>query len=68
VLARLEGPQREAVASISEGVTVPDVGVHSAFSRAVYPAWFADADMAKRFTPPEATNSETGRRSSATST
>jgi proline iminopeptidase len=60
VLARLEGPQREAVASISEeALTVPNVGVHSAFSRAVYPAWFADADMAKRFTPPEA-NSETG--------
>jgi pimeloyl-ACP methyl ester carboxylesterase len=60
ILARLEGPQREAVASISEeALTAPDVAVHSAYSRAVYPAWFADAEMAKRFTPPEA-NSETG--------
>ncbi|MEP6493280.1 MAG: alpha/beta hydrolase [bacterium] len=60
VLARLQGAQREAVASISEeALGVPDSAVHSAFSRAVYPAWFADAEMASRFTPPDAM-SETG--------
>lgn len=60
VLARLAGAQREAVANISEAaLAVPDPVIHSAFSRVVYPAWFADADMAKRFTPPEAI-SETG--------
>jgi proline iminopeptidase len=60
ILARLHGRQRDAVASISEeALTRADPLVHSAFSRAVYPAWFADADMAARFTPPEAI-SETG--------
>ena len=33
--------------------------MHSTYARAVYPAWFADADMAARFAPPEAI-SETG--------
>jgi proline iminopeptidase len=60
VLARLHGTERDAVARISEEKLVePDAAVHSDYSRAVYPAWFADADMASRFTPPSAT-SETG--------
>lgn len=55
VLARLTGSQREAVANISEeALEVPDAAVHNAFSRAVYPAWFSDAEMATRFTPPDA--------------
>ena len=60
VLARLEGEQRDAVASISEeSLGNPDPMLHSTYSRAVYPAWFADAEMASRFAPPHAT-SETG--------
>jgi proline iminopeptidase len=60
VLARLEGDEREAVASIpEEALGEPDPALHSTYSRAVYPAWFADREMAKRFTPPHA-ESETG--------
>jgi proline iminopeptidase len=55
VLARLDGDERQTVASISEdALGVPDPELHSAYSRAVYPAWFADADMAHRFVPPHA--------------
>jgi proline iminopeptidase len=55
VLERLHGAQREAVARISdEMLAEPDPVLHSEYSRAVYPAWFADAEMAKRFTPPAA--------------
>jgi proline iminopeptidase len=55
VLARLEGAQRDAVANIPESALgTPDPELHSTYSRAVYPAWFADRDMASRFTPPEA--------------
>jgi len=55
VLARLHGQQREAVAAISESeLGEPDPELHSRYSRAVYPAWFADHDMSSRFTPPEA--------------
>ncbi|HEY6828834.1 MAG TPA: alpha/beta hydrolase, partial [Gemmatimonadaceae bacterium] len=60
VLVRLHGAEREAVARISEEMLAePNAVVHSDYSRAVYPAWFADAEMASRFTPPSAT-SETG--------
>jgi proline iminopeptidase len=57
VLERLHGAQRNAVAEIPESALAsPDPELHSAYSRAVYPAWFADADMASRFTPPDATS------------
>jgi proline iminopeptidase len=60
VLARLHGDEHDAVARISEAALGdPDPVLHSTYSRAVYPAWFADAEMASRFTPPHAT-SETG--------
>jgi pimeloyl-ACP methyl ester carboxylesterase len=60
VLDRLRGAQREAVAHISEeSLGVPDAALHSAYSRAVYPAWFVDEQMASHFTPPDAL-SETG--------
>lgn len=60
VLARLHGAQRDAVARISEeSLGEPDPALHSNYSRAVYPAWFADAEMASHFTPPDAL-SETG--------
>jgi proline iminopeptidase len=32
----------------------PDVAAHSAYSHASYPAYFADADFAARFSPPDA--------------
>jgi proline iminopeptidase len=55
VLDRLEGEQRAAVAAISEtALGSPDPVLHSNYSRAVYPAWFADREIAGRFTPPEA--------------
>ncbi len=55
VLSRLEGEQRDAVAHISEeSLGIPDPALQSAYSRAVYPAWFFDRDMASRFTPPDA--------------
>jgi proline iminopeptidase len=60
VLARLRGAEREAVARVSEEMLgEPDPALHSDYSRAVYPAWFADAEMASRFTPPAAI-SQTG--------
>ena len=60
VLARLTADERKTVAKFSDAdFYSADPGVQSAYSRAVHPAWFADHDMAKRFTPPEAA-SETG--------
>lgn len=37
----------------------PDAELQAAYSRAVYPAWFADADLARSFAPPMVT-SDTG--------
>jgi proline iminopeptidase len=55
VLTRLVGEEHAAVARVSEeALGVPDPALHSAYARAVYPAWFADPDLAKRFTPPDA--------------
>jgi proline iminopeptidase len=55
VLARLEGEDRETVDHISESILGdPDPVMHSTYSRAVYPAWFAEPEMATRFTPPAA--------------
>jgi proline iminopeptidase len=60
VLDRLSGAERDAVAGISEeSLADPDPALYSAYARAVYPAWFADPDLAQRFRPPEA-NSPTG--------
>jgi proline iminopeptidase len=60
VLERLAGAERDAVASIpEEALGDPDPVLHSRYSKAVYPAWFHDREMASRFTPPEAI-SETG--------
>jgi proline iminopeptidase len=55
VLDRLVGAEREAVARIPEhALADPDPALHSAYARAVYPAWLADPDLAKRFAPPDA--------------
>ena len=42
-LARLGGPALHA----------PDPAAHAAYSRATYPAWFADPEFASYFTPPD---------------
>ena len=34
----------------------PDPQVHSAYARALYPAWFADRDLASMFSPPRSTS------------
>lgn len=49
VLAQLD------VKSLMEG----DLGVHSTYARAFYPAWFADPELARTFSPPRS-NSVTG--------
>jgi len=55
VLARVDGEQRDIVAGTPEDMLGnPDPALHSNYSRAVYPAWFADREMATRFAPPEA--------------
>jgi pimeloyl-ACP methyl ester carboxylesterase len=60
VINRLQGEQRDAVERISEeSLGTPDPVLHSAYAQAVYPAWFADPDMASHFVPPTAL-SETG--------
>lgn len=60
VLARVDGEQHDIVAETSEEMLgVPDPELHSSYSRAVYPAWFFDREMASRFAPPDA-RSETG--------
>ena len=52
-LARLSGVEREALAAI-DPVTLHagDAAVHAEYSRAIYPAYFADHDFAALFRPP----------------
>lgn len=60
VLARVDGEQHDIVSATTEDMLgTPDPALHSNYSRAVYPAWFADREMATRFAPPDA-RSETG--------
>lgn len=55
VVDRLTGADREGVTRFSESdLTRPDPALQAAYARAVYPAWFADPDMARRFTAPDA--------------
>jgi proline iminopeptidase len=55
VVVRLTGDERESVTKLSDSDFLSaDPAVQSAYSRAVYPAWFADQDMARRFAPPDA--------------
>ena len=56
-LARLHGEQHDALAVLDEAALgQPDPDLHSRHARAVYPAWFADPDLAAYFTPPRATS------------
>lgn len=59
-LARLSGPARDALAALDpDTLHHADPGVHVAYGRAIYPAWFAHAEMAELFAPPHA-ESRTG--------
>jgi proline iminopeptidase len=59
-LARLDAEQRAALERYPhESLFVDDPAVHSAYSRAMYPAWFASAELAALFAPPRS-ESRTG--------
>jgi proline iminopeptidase len=59
-LARLDADQGAALAAYPhEALFVDDPAVHAAYTRALYPAWFASRDLAALFTPPR-TASRTG--------
>jgi proline iminopeptidase len=52
-LARLSGVEREALAAIDPRMLhADDPSVHAEYSRAIYPAYFADHDFAALFVPP----------------
>jgi proline iminopeptidase len=52
-LARLSGVEREALAAIDPlTLHAGDPSVHGEYSRAIYPAYFADHDFAALFRPP----------------
>jgi len=52
-LARLTGVERETLAAIDPlSLHDDDPSVHSEYSRAIYPAYFADHDFAALFKPP----------------
>lgn len=54
-LSRLSDAPRATLAALSpDALHQPDPGLHAAYSRAFYPAWFADQQFAQGFTPPVA--------------
>jgi proline iminopeptidase len=56
-LSRLDAAERAVLERIEPAaLEAPDPQVHSAYSRAMYPAWFADRDLAKLFSPPRSTS------------
>ena len=70
-LLRLDDPQRalldaasDAIAEAASTVAADDPAHLSAYAAALYPAWFADRDLATLFTPPRST-SRTGAAVSA---
>lgn len=59
-LPRLGPGDRAVLERITQdALLAPDPDVHSAYSRAMYPAWFADAELAAMFSPPKS-RSQTG--------
>lgn len=59
-LARLAAPQRAVLQHIDPVTLLTgDPAAQSAYSRAIYPAWFADPEMAQLFVPPRS-ESRTG--------
>ena len=56
-LPRLAAAERAVLERIDPAsLETPDPQVHSAYSRAMYPAWFADRDLAALFSPPRSTS------------
>ena len=56
-LDRLDAAERAVLQRFTaEELTRPDPEVQSAHARAIYPAWFADPDFARMFTPPRSTS------------
>jgi proline iminopeptidase len=56
-LARLDPSERAVLERIdARALETPDPQVHSAYARAMYPAWFADRDLATMFSPPRSTS------------
>lgn len=52
-LPRLSPGDRAVLERIDQqALLAPDPGVHSAYSRAMYSAWFADTSLAEMFSPP----------------
>ncbi len=59
-LARLDAPERAVLRHLDPvRLHDGDASAHSAYSRAIYPAWFADREMAQLFVPPRS-ESRTG--------
>ena len=58
-LERAGEADRTTLTELAGAVGIADPAIQSRYARAVYPAWFADADFASYFVPPEAA-SETG--------
>jgi proline iminopeptidase len=57
VIARLHGAERDAYLAVSEeALKTPDANVQGEHARTTYPAWFADAEFARFFRPPEVTS------------
>jgi proline iminopeptidase len=52
------GPSDRAVLEHIDlaALETPDPDAHSAWSRAIYPAWFADPDLTSMFSPPRSTS------------
>jgi pimeloyl-ACP methyl ester carboxylesterase len=52
-LARLSGAERAALAALDPGTLhADDPATHAEYSRAIYPAYFADREFARGFAPP----------------
>lgn len=58
-LERLDAGERAALQRFPSAVASDDPQEHSAYSRALYPAWFADRELAAMFSPPRS-ESRTG--------
>ncbi|MBC7790264.1 MAG: alpha/beta hydrolase [Anaerolineae bacterium] len=59
-LARLHPAERAALARHTlSALSTPDIGVHSAYARTLFPAWFADRELAKLIPLPRS-QSDTG--------
>ena len=57
VRARLTAEERVPFERIDDAsLAQPDAELQAAYARAVYPAWFIDAELARSFTPPTVTS------------